>query len=160
MNFGGHYSSQCRWPLTIAYTQVTTTPVKNQDISITVNLQCPFLSILCNCRLFLHSNKWNYVVLFGVCCLFFFFTGSVFESHPCCWIQSLFLFLAESSTVWLYQDLYIRSSVDEHVNCFQLLRLHIIYVNRVYRLPFVVVFEPECDFSGVDTRVELLLHTA
>lgn len=39
-------------------------------------------------------------------------------------------------------DLYIRSSVDEHVNCFQLLRLHIIHDTNIVAMHilFVVVF--------------------
>ena len=39
-------------------------------------------------------------------------------------------------------DLHIHSSVDEHLNCFQLLGLHIIHDTNVVAMPilFVVVF--------------------
>ena len=45
MNFWGTLFLPVQMALTIVYTQVTTTPVKNQDIFITMNLLMP-LSVL------------------------------------------------------------------------------------------------------------------
>lgn len=94
-----------------------------------------------------------------------FFTGSVFESHPCCRMDQSYLFTFSCRVFHcvIIPDLYIRSSVDEHVDCFQLLRLHIIHDTNIVAMHilFVVVFEHMAlDFSRLILGVELLLHTA
>lgn len=88
-----------------------------------------------------------------------------FESHPCCHMgQSFVPFSCRGvSHCVIIPDLHIRSSVDEHLNCSQLLGLHIIHDTNVVAMPilFAVVSEHVAlDFSRLTLGVELLLHTA
>ena len=59
-------------------------------------------------------------------------------------------------------DLYIHSPVDEHLNCFRLLGLHIIHDMNIVAMHilFFVLEHMGLDFSRLILGVELLLHTA
>lgn len=82
-----------------------------------------------------------------VCSMYTFVLASflhhnVFEIHPCfAWINDLFLFICKMCSIeWMYHSLFILSSFDGYLGCFQFWQLLL----KMYECSCISLFVGMC----------------